>query len=79
MMRPPAAWLSVCAGVALASQALAAGLPRRWVSAGGALSEWISVLGGEPRLVGGLGPRLPGVLQELVRTFYPAAQVQPSR
>jgi ABC-type hemin transport system substrate-binding protein len=79
MMRRPAAWLSVCAGLALAAQALAAGLPRRWVRAGGALSEWISVLGGEQRLVGGLGPRLPGVLQELVRTFHPAAQAQPSR
>ena len=52
MMRRPAAWLSVCAGLALASQALAADLPQRWVSAGGALSEWISVLGGEQRLVG---------------------------
>lgn len=52
MMRRPAAWLSLCAGLALASQALAADLPQRWVSAGGALSEWISVLGGEQRLVG---------------------------
>jgi len=26
--------------------------PERWVSAGGALSEWVSVLGGESRLVG---------------------------
>ncbi|HEY1029091.1 MAG TPA: ABC transporter substrate-binding protein [Pseudomonas sp.] len=27
-------------------------LPQRWVSAGGALSEWVVVLGGESRLVG---------------------------
>ncbi|UVE17034.1 ABC transporter substrate-binding protein [Pseudomonas sp. LS44] len=27
-------------------------LPQRWVSAGGSLSEWVVVLGGEPRLVG---------------------------
>jgi iron complex transport system substrate-binding protein len=39
--------------VLLASQgALAADLPQRWVSAGGALSEWVSALGGESKLVG---------------------------
>jgi iron complex transport system substrate-binding protein len=27
-------------------------LPQRWVSAGGALSEWVSALGGESKLVG---------------------------
>src|SRR5690606_3315491 len=27
-------------------------LPQRWVSAGGALSEWVILLGGENRLVG---------------------------
>ncbi|CAM3710200.1 Hemin-binding periplasmic protein HmuT [Pseudomonas reidholzensis] len=52
MMRRPAALIALCAGLALSTQALAAELPQRWVSAGGALSEWISVLGGEPRLVG---------------------------
>lgn len=39
--------------VLLASQGvLAADLPQRWVSAGGALSEWVSALGGESKLVG---------------------------
>ncbi len=27
-------------------------LPQRWVSAGGALSEWVTALGGESKLVG---------------------------
>ena len=27
-------------------------LPQRWVSSGGALSEWVVVLGGERKLVG---------------------------
>lgn len=52
MMRRPAALIVLCAGLVLASQALAAELPQRWVSAGGALSEWISALGGERQLVG---------------------------
>jgi iron complex transport system substrate-binding protein len=52
MMRRPAALLALCAALVVATQALAAELPQRWVSAGGALSEWISALGGEPRLVG---------------------------
>ncbi|MDR0207921.1 MAG: ABC transporter substrate-binding protein [Pseudomonas putida] len=52
MMRRPAALIVLCAGLVLATQALAAELPQRWVSAGGALSEWISALGGEQRLVG---------------------------
>ncbi|WP_317659882.1 hemin ABC transporter substrate-binding protein [Pseudomonas sp. KU43P] len=52
MMRRPAAMLALCAALVASTQALAAELPQRWVSAGGALSEWISELGGEPRLVG---------------------------
>ena len=52
MMRRPAAFFTLCAGLVLASQALAAEVPQRWVSAGGALSEWISALGGEQHLVG---------------------------
>jgi len=52
MMRRPAALLALCAALVASTQALAAELPQRWVSAGGALSEWISALGGEPRLVG---------------------------
>ncbi|QVM90707.1 ABC transporter substrate-binding protein [Pseudomonas entomophila] len=51
-MRRPVALLALCAGLALSTQALAAELPQRLVSAGGALSEWISALGGEQRLVG---------------------------
>ncbi|MDH1576223.1 MULTISPECIES: heme/hemin ABC transporter substrate-binding protein [Pseudomonas] len=52
MMRRPAALLALCAALVASTQALAAELPQRWVSAGGALSEWVSALGGEPRLVG---------------------------
>lgn len=45
MMRRPAALIVLCASLVFATQALAAELPQRWVSAGGALSEWISALG----------------------------------
>lgn len=51
-MRRPAALIALCAGLLLSTPTLAGELPQRWVSAGGALSEWISALGGEPRLVG---------------------------
>ncbi|WP_252088346.1 helical backbone metal receptor [Pseudomonas sp. MWU13-3659] len=51
-MRRPVALIALCAGLALSTQALADELPQRLVSAGGALSEWISALGGEQRLVG---------------------------
>ncbi|UXJ53630.1 heme/hemin ABC transporter substrate-binding protein [Pseudomonas citronellolis] len=41
------------AGLCLAaSSAIADSLPKRWVSAGGSLSEWVVALGGESRLVG---------------------------
>jgi len=52
MMRRPAALLALCAALVASTQALAAEPLQRWVSAGGALSEWISELGGEARLVG---------------------------
>ena len=42
----------LCAGLFVSHQAAAAELPQRWVSAGGALSEWVSALGGEAKLVG---------------------------
>lgn len=51
-MRRPAALLALCAALLVSNQALADQLPQRWVSAGGALSEWITELGGQPRLVG---------------------------
>ena len=51
-MRRPVALLALCASLVLSTQALGAELPQRWVSAGGALSEWITALGGEARLVG---------------------------
>lgn len=43
---------ALCVGLLVSHQATAAQLPQRWVSAGGALSEWVSALGGEARLVG---------------------------
>ncbi|QZD70387.1 hemin ABC transporter substrate-binding protein [Pseudomonas sp. 3-2] len=42
----------LCVGLWVSHQAAAAELPQRWVSAGGALSEWVSALGGEAKLVG---------------------------
>ncbi|NSX09518.1 ABC transporter substrate-binding protein [Pseudomonas lini] len=43
---------ALCVGLLVSHQAIAAELPQRWVSAGGALSEWVSALGGESKLVG---------------------------
>lgn len=43
---------TICAGLFISLHAAAIELPQRWVSAGGALSEWISALGGESKLVG---------------------------
>jgi iron complex transport system substrate-binding protein len=43
---------AICAGLFVSHYAAAAELPQRWVSAGGALSEWVSALGGEEKLVG---------------------------
>ena len=42
----------LCIGLLASHHAAAADLPQRWVSAGGALSEWVSALGGESKLVG---------------------------
>ncbi|KJZ35492.1 hemin ABC transporter substrate-binding protein [Pseudomonas fluorescens] len=42
----------LCVGLLVSHHAAAAELSQRWVSAGGALSEWISALGGESKLVG---------------------------
>ncbi|MCO7628321.1 ABC transporter substrate-binding protein [Pseudomonas fluorescens] len=42
----------LCVGLLASLQVIAADLPQRWVSAGGALSEWVSALGGESKLVG---------------------------
>lgn len=44
--------LALCVGLFASHQATAAELPQRWVSAGGALTEWVSALGGESKLVG---------------------------
>ncbi|MGY2340193.1 heme/hemin ABC transporter substrate-binding protein [Pseudomonas sp. SDO5532_S415] len=44
--------LLACAGVLLSQMAVADALPQRWVSAGGAFSEWVVALGGESKLVG---------------------------
>ncbi|MGV8890672.1 MAG: heme/hemin ABC transporter substrate-binding protein [Pseudomonas sp.] len=43
---------ALCVGLLVSHHVVAAELPQRWVSAGGALSEWISALGGESKLVG---------------------------
>src|SRR5690606_37605592 len=44
--------VALCVGLLVSHHAAAAELPQRWVSAGGALSEWVSALGGESKLVG---------------------------
>lgn len=43
---------ALCVGLFVSYHASADDLPQRWVSAGGALSEWVSALGGESKLVG---------------------------
>jgi iron complex transport system substrate-binding protein len=43
---------ALCVGLLVSHHVAAAELPQRWASAGGALSEWISALGGESKLVG---------------------------
>lgn len=43
---------ALCVGLFVSHYAAAAELPQRWVSAGGALSEWVSALSGESKLVG---------------------------
>ena len=42
----------LCAGLLMSTASLADDLPQRWISAGGAATEWIVELGGEQRLVG---------------------------
>jgi iron complex transport system substrate-binding protein len=44
--------LLACASVLISQMAVADALPQRWVSAGGAFSEWVVALGGESKLVG---------------------------
>jgi iron complex transport system substrate-binding protein len=44
--------VALCVGLLVSHHGAAAELPQRWVSAGGALSEWVSALGGESKLVG---------------------------
>jgi iron complex transport system substrate-binding protein len=51
-MRLSSRVVALCVGLLVSHQAAAAELPQRWVSAGGALSEWVSALGGESKLVG---------------------------
>ena len=43
---------ALCVGLLASYHAAATELPQRWVSAGGALSEWVSAMGGESKLVG---------------------------
>ncbi|WP_397449865.1 hemin ABC transporter substrate-binding protein [Pseudomonas sp. NA-150] len=51
-MRRQACLIALCVGLLINQFALAAELPTRWVSAGGAMSEWVVALGGESKLVG---------------------------
>lgn len=75
--------LLACAGLLLSQMTMADALPQRWVSAGGAFSEWVVALGGEGKLVGvdstSQHPRsldsLPSVGYQQAKAFYPSAQV----
>ena len=51
-MRLSASAIALVVGLLVNPVAHAAERPQRWVSAGGALSEWVTVLGGESKLVG---------------------------
>ncbi|MCU1750980.1 hemin ABC transporter substrate-binding protein [Pseudomonas sp. 6D_7.1_Bac1] len=51
-MRLSTSAIALCVGLLVNHGAAATELPQRWVSAGGALSEWVSALGGESKLVG---------------------------
>lgn len=51
-MRLSASAIALVVGLLLNPGAQASELPQRWVSAGGALSEWVTALGGESKLVG---------------------------
>lgn len=52
-MRVANSLVGLCAALFLAQTSVAAdALPQRWVSAGGSLSEWVVLLGGESKLVG---------------------------
>ncbi|MDD0973348.1 heme/hemin ABC transporter substrate-binding protein [Pseudomonas fontis] len=51
-MRRRTPLIALCLGLVFHPLLQAEPLPQRWVSAGGALSEWITTLGGEKHLVG---------------------------
>ncbi|MBN2975120.1 heme/hemin ABC transporter substrate-binding protein [Pseudomonas lactucae] len=51
-MRLSTSVIALVVGLLVNPWAQAAELPQRWVSAGGALSEWVTELGGESKLVG---------------------------
>ncbi|WLI05792.1 ABC transporter substrate-binding protein [Pseudomonas sp. FP597] len=51
-MRLSTSVIALVVGLLVNPGAQAAELPQRWVSAGGALSEWVTELGGESKLVG---------------------------
>jgi iron complex transport system substrate-binding protein len=51
-MRLSASAIALVVGLLVNPGAQASELPQRWVSAGGALSEWVMALGGESKLVG---------------------------
>ena len=51
-MRLSASAIALVVGLLVHPGANASELPQRWVSAGGALSEWVTALGGESKLVG---------------------------
>ncbi|TPG95387.1 hemin ABC transporter substrate-binding protein [Pseudomonas caspiana] len=62
---------ALCVGLLVSHLAEAAELPQRWVSAGGALTEWVIALGGASKLVGvDTTSQYPDSLKTLPRIGY---------
>lgn len=70
-MTRPLALFALLASLLSPLLASADGLPQRWVSAGGSLSEWVVALGGEDKLVGvDTTSQHPATLQQLPSVGY---------
>ncbi|KQB55150.1 ABC transporter substrate-binding protein [Pseudomonas endophytica] len=70
-MRLSTRLILLCAGFMISHASIADELPQRWVSAGGALSEWVSALGAESKLVGvDTTSQHPQLLRELPSIGY---------
>jgi iron complex transport system substrate-binding protein len=63
--------VALCVGLLVSHHGATAELPQRWVSAGGALTEWVTALGGASKLVGvDTTSQHPDALKMLPRIGY---------